>query len=236
MGPGVTHTPFLCRLMTGWLGKWQNCSQEGIKHMTAAVTGSLLWVHARDFKSWRSPGIPWTRLCFSFFCCCCFIFFQSWLTSWHFCVVTSSSRPFWVKLESCEYLLISCLEGIWIFNHYYHPLSSLFYCIYVVLLVWLMFSWSNGKEGPNLKDFTVYLWDEEHHSHSTIWELVGSTRIMKPEEKEVSFRTYILLNLSVYWLALQQKTSVGQAWNWQQKCRKTNKHKCQKNSIHTSCT
>lgn len=138
-----------------------------------------------------------------FFLLLLLLFPQSWLSAWLFCIATSSSRPFWVKLGSCEYLLISCLEGIWIFNHYYHPLSSLFYCIYVVLLVWLMFLWSDGKEGPNLKDFTVYLWDEQHRSHSTIWELMGSTRITKPEEKEVSFRAYYPLNfLSVYWLDL----------------------------------
>lgn len=43
-----------------------------VSYTAAAVTGSLLWVHARDFKSWSSPGIPWTCLCFSFCCCCSF--------------------------------------------------------------------------------------------------------------------------------------------------------------------
>lgn len=66
-----------------------------------------------------------------------------------------------------------------------------------------MFLWSDWKEGPNLKDFTVYLWDKQHLSHSTIWELMGSTRIMKPEEKDVSFRAYFALNfLSAYWFSL----------------------------------
>lgn len=89
-----------------------------------------------------------------------------------------------------------------------------------------MFLWSDWKEGPNLKDFTVYLWDKQHLSHSTIWELMGSTRIMKPEEKDVSFRAYFALNfLSVYWFSLpcNKKKSVAfshQAWNRQQKCRK----------------
>lgn len=130
MGPGVRHTLLVCWWMTGGLGKWQNWSQEGIKHVAAAVTGSLLWVHARDFKSWSSPGIPWTCLCFAF-CCCCFFSNHGSLLGFavllHLFLVPSESN--------CEYLLISCLEGIWIFNHYYHPFSSLFYCIYVVLLV-----------------------------------------------------------------------------------------------------
>lgn len=159
-------------------------------------------MHARDFKSWSSPGIPWTCHCFSFCCCCCFFpnhgFLPGFSVLLHLLLVPSESN--W---EAVNIVLISCLEGIWIFNHYHYPLSSLFYCIYVVLLVWLMFLWSDGKEGPNLKDFIVYLWDKQHLSHSTAWELMGSTGIMKPEEKEASFRAYFPLNLlSVYWLAL----------------------------------
>ena len=49
---------------------------------------------------------------------------QSALSAWLFCIATSCSCPFWVKLGRCEYLPILCLEYIWIFNHYYHPLSS----------------------------------------------------------------------------------------------------------------
>ena len=103
-----------------------------------------------------------------FFLLLLLLFPQSWLSAWLFCIATSSSHPFWVKLGSREYLLILCLEGIWIFNHYYHPLSSLFYYIYVVLLVWLMFLWSNGKEGPNLKNFTVCLRDEQRCSQHNL--------------------------------------------------------------------
>lgn len=67
---GNTH--YFC---AGW---WQDSlvnDRTGagrVSYTAAAVTGSLLWVHARDFKSWSSPGIPWTCLCFSFCCCCSF--------------------------------------------------------------------------------------------------------------------------------------------------------------------